>query len=369
MLRTSSAPRPFSQTRPLDVVEVELDPPGPGEVLVRVEAAGICHSDLSVLNGDRLRPLPMALGHEAAGVVSEVGPGVGDVRPGDHVVLVFVPACGLCRHCTSGTPALCVAGAAANGSGDLLGGGSRLHAADGSRIHHHLGVSAFSEYTVVDRRSLVVVDPDVPLEVAALFGCAMLTGYGAAQNTAQVRAGQSVAVFGLGGVGLAAVIGAAVAGAFPIIAVDPVAAKREVALRAGATATFSPEEASEGIAELTGGGAQVAIEAVGSPAVLSQAFTATARGGRTVATGLPNPGSRLDLPALDLIASAKTLMGSYMGSSVPQRDIPGMVALWKAGRLPVEVLNSGEVALQDINAAMDALADARVMRQIVRPHA
>src|SRR5690625_4543980 len=201
------AEAPYAQSKPLTIEEVELAPPGEGEVLVRVKAAGLCHSDLSVINGDRPRPTPMALGHEAAGIVEEVGPGVHDLAPGDHVIMVFVPSCGHCIPCAEGRPALCEPGAAANTAGTLLSGARRIQRA-GADIHHHLGVSAFADYAVVSRRSLVKIDPTLPLDEAALFGCAVLTGVGAVVNTAQMRAGMTAAVIGLGGVGLAAVLGA-----------------------------------------------------------------------------------------------------------------------------------------------------------------
>src|SRR4051812_44977275 len=194
VLNAVGAARPYADSRPLGIEELELEPPGPGEVLVRIRAAGLCHSDLSVINGDRPRPMPMALGHEAAGVVEELGPGVEDLTPGDHVVCVFVPSCGHCEPCAEGRPALCEPGAAANGVGMLLAGTRRLHRPDGSPVHHHLGVSGFATYATVSRRSLVKIDKDLPLEEAALFGCAVLTGVGAVANTARVPVGSSVAV-------------------------------------------------------------------------------------------------------------------------------------------------------------------------------
>jgi alcohol dehydrogenase len=366
VLTEVGAARPYARSRPLTVTEVELDPPGEGELLVRVEAAGVCHSDLSVVDGNRVRPVPMALGHEAAGVVVEVGPGVRDVREGDHVVLVFVPACGSCPHCNAGTPALCAPGAAANGAGTLLRGARRLRW-NGSPVHHHLGVSAFSEYAVVDRASAVVIGDDVPFPVAALFGCALLTGIGAVQNTVSVRPGESVAVFGLGGVGLSAVLGAALAGAYPLIAVDPVAAKRDLARELGATHALHPDEVPDGFPAEVAGGVRYAVEAVGSAAVLAAAYAATGRGGTTVTVGLPHPSAELRLPALSLVAEARTLVGSYLGSAAPRRDVPRLVALWRAGRLPVERLHSVTLPLDDVNEAMDRLAEGMAVRQIIRP--
>jgi Zn-dependent alcohol dehydrogenase len=367
VLRSVTDQRPYSKSRPLSVEEVELGGPRAGELLVRIEAAGLCHSDVSVIDGSRIRPLPMALGHEAAGVVEEVGPGVRDVKSGDHVVLTFVPSCGLCAECSSGRPALCIPAAAANGAGSLLHGPSLLRDRGGKPIHHHLGVSAFAGHAVVARESAVVVDSTVPLPVAALFGCAVLTGVGAVLNTAVVRPGQSVAVFGLGGVGLAAVLGSVVASAYPIVAVDPVPAKRDLALELGATVAFAPEQAEQGIRELTRAGVDVGFEAAGVPSVLEVAFRTTRRGGTTVAIGLPHPSRQVTLPALAFAGEGRTLIGSYMGSAAPQRDLPRYVTLWKAGRMPVDRLQSATLPLELINDACEALAAGAAVRQILLP--
>lgn len=369
VLRAVTARRPYTESRPVEIEDVELGAPRAGELLVRVEAAGVCHSDLSVVDGARVRPLPMALGHEAAGVVEEVGAGVRDVKPGDHVVLTFVPSCGICPECSSGRAALCLPAAAANGAGALLHGPPLLRGRDGEPIHHHVGVSGFARHAVVARESAVVVPRDVPLPTAALFGCAVLTGAGAVLNTAGVRPGQSVAILGLGGVGLAAVMGAAVASAHPIVAVDPVEEKRRLALALGATAACAPEQAEAVLRELAGGGADVAFEAAGVPAVLEAAFRATRRGGTTVAMGLPHPSRTLTLPALAFAGEGRTLVGSYMGSSAPQRDVPRYVALWKAGRMPVDRLQSATLPLARINDAFEALAAGAAVRQVLVPHA
>lgn len=368
VLRSVTEKRPYTESRPLALEEVELAAPRAGELLIRVAAAGVCHSDVSVVDGSRIRPLPMALGHEAAGVVEEVGPGVRDVKPGDHVVLTFVPSCGMCAECASGRPALCAPAAVVNGAGTLLHGPSLLRDRDGKTIHHHLGVSGFARHAVVARESAVVVPQDVPLQVAALFGCAVLTGAGAVLNTAAVRPGQSVAIFGLGGVGLASVIGAAVAGAYPIIAVDPVPAKRELARQLGATAVLAPEEAEKAVKDLTGGGAEVTFEAAGVPAVMEAAFKATRRGGVTVSMGLPHPSRTITLPALAFAGLGQTLTGSYMGSAAPQRDIPRYISLWKAGRMPVDRLQSATMPLEKINDAFESLAAGAAVRQVLLPN-
>ncbi len=265
VLHAMGAKPPFAQTRPLAIETLELAPPGPGEVLVKVAAAGLCHSDLSVINGDRPRPMPMALGHEASGIVEALGDGVTDLKRGDHVVMVFVPSCGHCPPCAEGRPALCEPGAAANGAGTLLSGARRL-SKDGQPINHHLGCSVFADHAVVSRRSMVKIDPELPLDEAALFGCAVLTGVGAVVNTAQVRAGASVAVIGLGGVGLASLLGARAAGARQIVAVDLSDAKLELAKSSGATHTFNASAADtvEKIREATGGGVEYAFELAGS---------------------------------------------------------------------------------------------------------
>jgi alcohol dehydrogenase len=367
VLRHSPVAAPYAETRPLEVTEVELAEPGSGELLVRIEAAGVCHSDLSVIDGNRPRPLPMLLGHEAAGVVEAVGAGVRDVVAGDHVVLVYVPSCGSCRFCVSGRPALCTTAVAANGAGDLVGGGSRI-TAGAEEVRHHLGVSGFATHAVVDRSSVVVVDREVPLATAALFGCAMLTGYGAVNHTAGVRPGESVVVFGLGGVGLAAVMSAAAAGAVPVVAVDPVAEKRSLALEVGASHACAPDELAALMAQVAPDRFDWAFEAVGSVPVFEAAYAATGRGGGTVSVGLPHASAELRLNALSVVAENRRVLGSYMGTAQPAVDVPAMLRLWRAGRLPVDRLVSAELGLDELNEAMDALASGHAVRQVVRPH-
>ena len=368
VLQRLEAPTPYADSKPLVVEELELEEPHAGELLVRVAAAGLCHSDLSVLNGSRPRPTPMALGHEGAGIVERVGPGVFDVAEGDHVVLTFVPSCGQCDRCSSGNPAMCRPAAAANGAGVMLGGGMRFKRADGTPVHQHLGVSAFAERTVVARGSAVVIDPAVPLDIAVLVGCGVLTGVGAVLNTGGVRPGDSVVVFGMGGVGLSAIMGAALASATPIIAVDPVPAKRELALQLGATAAFAPDEAEEGVRQLTGGGADFAVECVGAAPVMEQAYRCTGPAGTTIGVGLPHPSKQLTIPALSIVGEGRTIKGSYMGSASPQRDVPRLLKLWQAGRLPLEKLRAGNLALDAVNEAMDTLHGGETVRQLLLPH-
>lgn len=369
VLREMGAARPYAETRPLEVRELELDPPGPDELLVRVRAAGLCHSDLSVIDGSRPRVMPMALGHEAAGEVVALGEGVDEFAPGDHVVLAFVPACGRCGPCRDGRAALCEPGAAANAAGTLLSGARRLRdPATGEEIHHHLGVSAFSDHVVVSSRSAVKIDRGVPWDVAALFGCAILTGVGAAVRGAGVQAGDRVAVYGLGGIGLAAVLGACVAGAAQIVAVDVVPEKLELARALGATDTALGGPDGDSVAavlEATGGGADHVIETVGNAAVLADAYRATRRGGTTVTVGLPHPEQMLQIPAVSLVAEERTLKGSYLGSCVPARDIPVFVDLHLRDRLPVDRLLTHRLPLDEINVGFDRLASGEAVRQAV----
>ncbi len=297
VLREVGAATPYAQSRPLQIETLELAPPGPGEVLVRITAAGLCHSDLSVINGYRPRPVPMALGHEAAGLVAALGEGVTDLAIGDQVVMVFMPSCGHCLPCAEGRPALCEPGAAANAAGVLLGGTRRL-TADGAMVNHHLGCSAFADHAVVSRRSLVPVPRDLRPEHAALFGCAVLTGVGAVVNTARLQPGMRAAVVGLGGVGLAAVLGAVAAGAMDVVAVDLSAERLELARSLGATRTVlaTDPDAAGLIREQMAGGVDVAFEMAGSVRALELAFAITRRGGTTITAGLPPPDARLPLP-------------------------------------------------------------------------
>ncbi len=369
VLYAMDAKPPFAESRPLSIEEIDLAPPGPGEILVKIGAAGLCHSDLSVINGHRPRPMPMALGHEAAGIVEELGQGVTDLERGDHVVLVFVPSCGHCEPCAEGRPALCEPGAAANSAGTLLSGARRL-SRNGQPIHHHLGCSVFAEYATVSRRSVVRIDRELPLDEAALFGCAVLTGVGAVVNTAQVRAGSSVAIIGLGGVGLASLLGANAAGARQIVAVDLSDAKLELALALGATHTFNAgnPNCKDEIRQATGGGVTFSFELAGSVRALELAYGITRRGGMTVTAGLPPPSATFPLPAVNLVAEERTIKGSYVGTCVPSRDIPRYIDLYRQGKLAVNRLMSGRLELEDINHGFDLLNEGKAVRQVVVFH-
>ena len=295
VLERSGAAAPFSGSRPFTVGDLELDPPGAGELLVRIEAAGVCHSDLSVVDGSRVRPMPMLLGHEAAGIVEVVGDGVTDVALGDRVVMTFLPRCGGCAGCAADGRLPCEVGTAANNAGTLVGGGIRLHRTAGGasqRVHHHLGVSAFASHAVVSRTSIVPVDADVPPEVAALLGCAVLTGGGAVINAGRPAPGAPVIVVGLGGVGMAALL-VAVALGHEVIGVDAVAAKLDLARELGAADAFGPADAAE-----RGIRAPVVIEAAGSARAFETAVELTSAGGTTVTVGLPAPDARASVSPL-----------------------------------------------------------------------
>lgn len=367
VLHAMSLPRPYARSLPLQIEEIELDPPGPYEVLVRMRAAGLCHSDLSVINGDRPRPTPMALGHEGAGEIVEVGAEVRDLKPGDRVIAAFVPCCGSCEPCTTGRPALCEPAFKANSAGTLLSGGRRIRRG-GADVHHHLGVSAFADYAVMARESVVQVDSALPFDEAAVFGCAVMTGVGAVTNTVRPAPGSAIAVVGLGGVGLAALLGARLTEPSMLVACDLSHAKLEIAKRLGAThiVNVGDPAAVEQIRDLTRGGAHYAFEMAGAVKAMELAYKITRRGGTTVTAGLSNPQHLFSIPHVGIVAEERTIKGSYLGSCNPSRDVPKYIELYRAGRLPVNQLLSERIALEDINAAFDRLADGATIRQIVQ---
>jgi alcohol dehydrogenase len=366
VLVRSGDPGPFASTEPIQVRELQLDHPGAGELTIKIHAAGLCHSDLSVINGDRPRPVPIVLGHEAAGEVTEIGAGVTEFEVGDRVVLAFVPSCGECEACLAGRAALCVPGAQTNTAGTLTSGERRWRGDEGELLHHHLGISAFAEQTIVSELSAVKIPDDLPYELAALFGCAVLTGVGAALNAAEIEPGQTVAIFGLGGVGLAAVMGAKLAGAGRVIAIDPVEHKRALALELGAGDALEGGPGTvEELKAMTDGGPDRVIETAGSAQVLETAYLATRRGGITVTVGLPNPEAMLTIPAVSLVAEERTLKGSYLGSANPSEMLPQLFDYWRAGKLPVEKLISGHLTLDQVNEGFDRLASGEAVRQII----
>ncbi|XBH21223.1 alcohol dehydrogenase catalytic domain-containing protein [Jonesiaceae bacterium BS-20] len=359
VLEEIGRPRPYVQSQPISISELTLDPPGDEEILVKMEAAGICHSDLSVVDGNRVRPVPMLLGHEAAGRVVEVGRGVTDLSVGQRVVMAFLPRCGECANCKTDGKLPCTPGSLANNAGTLLGGGMRLHR-DGQEINHHLGVSGFADHAVVNRRSVVAVDDDVPPEIAAVLGCAVLTGGGAVINAGDPAPGDTIIIVGLGGVGMAALITAVSLGLGDVIGVDAVPEKLDRAKELGATAVYAPQEALD-----AGLKAPVVVEAAGNARAFETAVKLTGVGGKTVTVGLPAPSAEATIIPLGITAEARTIIGSYLGSAVPARDIPTYAQLWRDGKLPVEALISAKISLADINRAMDQLADGQAIRQVI----
>jgi alcohol dehydrogenase len=369
VLRTQGLPRPYTASQPMTIETVDLDPPGPGEVLYKIIGAGLCHSDLSTIENLRPRRLPTIPGHEAAGIVEEVGPGVTGLKPGDHVVSMFVSSCGDCRYCNNGRPNLCQSSSAARTEGTLVSGARRL-SLNGEPLNHYSGLSVFAQYAVVAQNALIKIPDDVPLEDATIFGCAVVTGVGAVLNTAQVPPGGQMAVVGLGGVGMNALMAGVVAGAERIVAVDLNPDKLRLARELGATDTFLAGNADviNEIREATGGGLDHVIETAGAIPAMNLAYAIAARGGVVVSAGLPASNASFSYLHGALVSDEKQIRGSYMGSCVPKRDIPRFIGLYQRGKLPVQKLRSGFITFDEINAGFDRLADGAVLRQVLRPH-
>lgn len=368
VVEKAGLPRPYSASKPVSVRELELVGPFSREVLVQVEAAGLCHSDLALVEGVRRPPLPIVLGHECAGRVVEVGENVSSPRIGESVVLSFAQSCGECIYCLSGRPTICDAGRTANYEGRLVTGGTRFRLND-REVHHHLGVSAFSEYIVVPASSAIPAPADLPLEKLALFGCAIPTAFGAVMNVARVAPGSSVAVFGCGGLGLNLIQASKIAGAMQIIAVDILKDKLERALRLGATdiVDASEKDPVHEVKRLTGGrGVDYSFEATGNTRVMTQAFLSTRKGGTTVILGVTSSEDKLELPSWLIMGEERRVVGSYMGSIVPRRDIPMLLSLFSRGKIRLDEVITGVVRLEELNEALDRLADGVAVRQIVR---
>jgi len=359
VLEESGRDTPYAESTPISISDVELDQPGENEVRIKILAAGICHSDLSVVNNNRPRPLPMLLGHEASGVIEELGPGVTDFEVGQHVVCTFLPRCEECKACKTEGRIPCERGSKANNDGTLLNGSRPIHR-DGEEIHQHLGVSGFATHAVADIRSLVPIGEDVPPEIAAVLGCAILTGGGAVINEIKPNEDTTIAVVGLGGVGAAAVLTAAALGVKEIVGIDMQDSKRELALDLGCTEAMTPEEA-----EVSERKFDAVIEAAGHPKALETAYKITGMGGMTVTVGLPAPGGVTEIDPLAMTAEARTLKGSYLGSAVPKTDIPKYEELWREGKLEAEKLISSRIKLEDINEAMDKLDNGLSLRQVI----
>jgi Zn-dependent alcohol dehydrogenase len=361
---------PYAKSQPFKIEEIELDPPGPGEVLVEVRAAGLCHSDLSTVAGMRKRPLPVVGGHEGAGIVREIGAGVEGFVVGDHVTMAGVAGCGQCRFCLAQRPGLCQAVAGAKSQGMLGTGVRRLKSINGDSINHYSGISVYAQYAVVTPQSLIKIDKSVPLDIASLFGCAVITGAGAVFNSARVPKGSSVAVIGLGGVGLTAVMAAKQAGASRIIGIDLLDSKFGLAKTLGATECLQASDADiiQKVRDLTDGGVDFAFEISGHPSALEMAQAITVRGGEVVGVGVNKASAIFTVNHLPWVCDERVLRGSYMGGGVPQKDIPLYVEMYLKGQLPVDQLRSEHVSFDQLNAAFDRLKAGQTIRQILLPH-
>jgi S-(hydroxymethyl)glutathione dehydrogenase/alcohol dehydrogenase len=357
--------RQFDQ--PPRIEEIEVAPPARGEVLVRIVNAGVCRSELPVIHGQRSIPLPIVLGHEGAGVVERIGEDVRAVAPGDRVVLVWRAPCGRCPSCAIGRPALCEEAARASAAGSMPDGTLRF-SQNGEPLHHFLTTSCLQEYTVVHEKAAIPIPSDLPPAVAALMGCGVLTGVGAVINTAQVRPGSTVAVFGVGGVGLSVVLGARLVSARQIIAVDIRDEKLQTALALGATDAVNSARVDpvKAIRDLTGGrGVEYAFEVIGLGRVFEQAFEATGRAGTTTMVGSPAPDETLTLPARLLYSQERTVKASYYGSTRFHADIPWLVGLYRAGMLPIDRLVSRHFPLDGYNDALRALEAGELARGVL----
>ena len=369
VLHEQGKEHPFAQSRPLTVEDVELAPPGDDEVLIKTGAAGLCHSDLSMIRGVMERKVPMVPGHEAAGVVEEVGKNVTQCKAGDHVVMSFVPICGECEYCTTGRSNICITAFRARATGAVINGERRL-SLGGQPLHHTNGVSCYAEYMVACEDSVIVIDKDVPMVDAALFGCAVVTGVGAIINTAKIRPGATIGVVGLGGVGLCALLGGIVAGAGRIIAIDVADDKLGLARQLGATDTFNATDPDcvDNVVDATKGGVEYAFEVAGVVAAMQTAYAITRRGGMTVTSGLSQQEHTFKIPHAQLVVDERTIKGSYMGSSVVRQDVPKFIQLYKQGKLPVDKLRSGNIGLEELNKGFDKLAAGEAVRQMLVMH-
>jgi len=366
VLREIGKSFPYVDTRPLEIEDVELDSPGNNEVLIKIKAAGLCHSDLVAINGERAKPVPIVLGHEAAGVVAEIGPGVENIEVGDHVVPSYVPSCGHCEMCREARPALCIPATKANAEGTLFGGSRRLHK-NGKKLFHHSGVAAFADYAVVSQNAVIKINKTIPFEQAALFGCAVATGVGSVVNTSNIKPGESVAIVGLGGVGLSALLATIMSGAGSVVAVDVNDRKLQLAQELGAHMTFNATSSTcvDDIRQATNGGTHIAIETAGVAKALDMAFKITRRGGSTITAGMPGPEASITLPHLCLAAEERVVKGSYMGSCVPNRDIPRYMDLFRQGKLPINRLTSHQIGLHELNEGFDRMIEGSAVRQIM----
>ena len=352
----------------LVVQELDLAPPGPGEVLVRLAASGVCRSDYNAIDGTTESPCPVVLGHEGAGVVEAVGAGVTRVSPGDHVALSWTPSCGECSECARDLPQLCSTVWPVMNEAGLMDGTSRL-SRDGERVYHYCFLSTFAEATVVPERSCIPIPHDVPFDVAALVGCAITTGVGAVWKTAGVRPGDRVAVIGCGGVGLSALMAAVAVGAEPVIAVDMTRSKVDAAKAFGASAGVvwagSAEATAEAIRESSGGGVDYAIEATGRGEAMQAAVLSTRNRGAAVLIGIPREDVMLTVPARSIPRMERRILGSIYGSARPEHDFASILGVYRSGRLPLDLLISHRLPLADVSQAFDLMLSGEALRVVL----
>jgi NDMA-dependent alcohol dehydrogenase len=356
----------YEANAPLKVEDVTLDEPQANEVLVKLVATGVCHSDLHFMKGEMPMPVPVVPGHEGAGIVEKVGPGVTTVQPGDHVVLMVAFSCGKCRYCVEGRPTLCVENLPIMSMATLPGMAKRLRKGD-QEIHHLFGLACFAEYTVVHERSCVKVREDAPFDVICLLGCGTSTGIGAAINTTGMRTGESIAIYGCGGVGLSAVMGAKLAGAGNLIAVDTMDKKLAMAKELGADHVInaSQEDPIGKVMELTGGGADYAIECIGSVDVMTQAFASIHGGGMMIVVGMAPLGTMLNIAPFEFLLG-KTITGTVQGDVRALVDIPRYVDMYMDGKLPIDKLITKSYSLDQVNDAFAALEKGEVLRSVIK---
>ena len=356
----------YEANTPLKVEDVTLDEPQQNEILVKIVASGVCHSDLHFMKGDMPQPVPFVPGHEGAGIVEKVGPGVTTVQPGDHVVLNIAFSCGECPRCCEGRPTLCVENLPIQMMATLPGGGTRLHKGD-QTLYHLFGLACFAENVIVHERSAIKIREDAPLEVVCILGCGVSTGIGAAINTADVSPGESIAIFGCGGVGLSAIMGAKLAGAGKIIAIDTVDSKLDKAKELGADymVNASQDEPQGKVAEITGGGADYAIECIGNVNVMVQALGSVRTGGICVVAGMAPLADTLSVAPFHFLLG-KTITGSTQGDVVPQIDIPRYIDLFMAGKLPIDKLITKNYTLDQINEAFEALIKGEAIKSVIK---
>jgi S-(hydroxymethyl)glutathione dehydrogenase/alcohol dehydrogenase len=356
----------YESNKPLQVEEVTLDEPQDQEVLVKMVATGLCHTDVHFIHGEAPVPVPVVLGHEGAGIVEKVGPGVTTVQPGDHVVLMVAWSCGKCRFCVEGQPGMCTEWVMYNMMGTLPGGAKRLHKGD-QELNHFFCQSSFAEYAVVHERTAIKVPQDAPLDVVCLLGCGTTTGIGSVLNRAKLKSGESIVIYGCGGVGLSAVLGARLAGAGKIIAVDMLDRKLEKAKELGADFVINAtqEDPPQRVMEITGGGADYSVECIGNVDVMAQAFASIHNAGTCVVAGMAPIDKVIPIASFELLMG-KTLTGTLQGNIRPPVDVPKYVDLYMGGKLPIDKLITRSYSLDSINEAVLALEKGEVIRSVIR---